>query len=163
MPVKKNPVRSNSKEVVEKNKRHILSSFEPKSAGYGTREEQFVGQVDALKRSTYSGTNKKVYPTTEAAIKEMVEGACIGDPYTYDRAKYLNKVGLKKYDAETDDFVKYATPVNELYDNLMVRDGTKLYDEIKNGKKPVKKKTSKGTSSKNTKCTNCSKCTGRCR
>lgn len=163
MPVKKNLVRSNSKEVVEKNKRHILSFFEPKSAGYGTREEQFVGEVDALKRFQYTGTNKKVYPTTEAAIKEMVEGACIGDPYTYDRAKHLNKIGLKKYDADKDDFDEYATPVNELYGNLMVRDGTKLYDEIKNGKKPVKKKTSKGTSGKSTKCDKCQNCTGKCR
>lgn len=163
MPVKKSQVRSNSKEIVEKNKRHILSFFEPKSAGYGTREEQFAGQVDALKKSTYSGTNRRVYPTTEAAIEEIVDGAIIGDVSTYDRAKYLNRVGLKKYDADKDDFDEYATPVNELYDNLMIRDGTKLYNDIKNEEKAVKKKAVKRTSGKSTKCDKCQNCTGKCR
>jgi len=119
-------IRSNDKTIVERNQKEIIGSFEP--WGGKSRKKMFVETMDSLKK--HSGSRPI---STQQAMERIVNGGAMDVTY-YQRAKYLNKVGLKKYDAEKiDDLTdKQLEEVNNTYVNLMVRDGTKLYDQIKN-------------------------------
>ena len=131
----KKPLRSNDKSIIAKNQREFLSEFPAKEYGAKTNREAFASQIDALK---YNGRS------TQTAVRDYVDGGALEYTY-YGRAKYLNKIGLKKYDPDKQDLTdRQWEEVNRLYENLMVRDGTKLYEDIKAGKtKPVKKKPTK--------------------
>jgi hypothetical protein len=122
-------VRSNSKDIVARNRANILSDFPAKEYGVKSNADAFVREVDSY---------KKHHPrmSTQQAVKELVNAATIGYPYSYDRAKYLNKLGLKKLDAEkmNDWTDKEYLQMNQLYESIIVRDGTSLYNDIKSGK-----------------------------
>ena len=132
---------SYSKEIIAKNQKTILSDFDGKTTAQ--REKNFVEEMEHYMKS------KRDYRTTPyQAIKDMLNDATVGTPYTYQRLKYLNGLGLTKYKAEdlekmTDRMAEKAMDEGEaLYQHIMARDGEKLYDEIKAGKTAtVKKKT----------------------
>lgn len=126
----KKSIRSNSKSIVEENKRMILQDMEP--YGGKTRKQVFAREVDGFLDSKYSGSNKRMYPTPYKAVEEMVDGVSIGDPDTYSRARYLNKIGLTKYDPDKKDLTdREWEEVDNLYRHIMARDGAALYEQIK--------------------------------
>jgi hypothetical protein len=142
-PKAKPTVRSNSKSVIEKNQKGILKAFEPPSIEGISRKDQFVRQIDSLKKH---GEHRP--QSTQKAIKQWVDGGCTREVYYTERLEYLNKLGLKKYTAKDMDNMTDAQweEVDKMYVNLIVRDGTNLYDDLKSGKpKTTKKKaTAKG-------------------
>ena len=130
----KKSIRSNDKTIIEKNQRTILNEYDPKEySGKSTKAELFASDIDRLKEG------RKI--STQQAVREW-----LNMPFTeythYGRAKYLNKVGMNKYDAEkiNDWSDRQVEEANNLYENMMVRDGTNLYNDIKSGKtkKPAK-------------------------
>lgn len=132
MATAKKSVRSNSKEIIDANRKTILSEYSdaPRYEGI-SREQAFARDVeDMMDMQNRNGYRSSPY----SAVAELVNGASLGNPYTYERAKYLNSVGLKKYDADKDDIDDYSEPVNDLYTHILARDGANLYRQIKEGK-----------------------------
>jgi len=130
MPATQKKRTSNSKEITRKNQKEILSDFEGKTTK--EREKNFVEEMEHYMKS------KREHRTTPyQAAKDMLNDVTIGNPYTYHRIKYLNKLGLTKYKAEdlekmTDRQAEKAMEEGEaLYQHIMARDGAKLYESLK--------------------------------
>ena len=102
---------TNKKEIIEKNKKHILKFYTKKG---------FKEQIEYMIHPRC--------PSPYHAVKEMASGGCFLI-YNGDIVKYLTKtLGLPSRDArgkEYDDMKSF-----ELYCHLLARDGEKLYKEI---------------------------------
>jgi len=102
---------TNNKEIIEKNKKHILKYYTRKS---------FKSQVDYMIHPRC--------PTPYHAIMEMARGGCFL-VYNTDVVKYLTKtLGLPTHDARGREYD--VSKSFDLYCHLLARDGEKLYREI---------------------------------
>lgn len=120
----------NSKEVIEKNKKHILSWYKG-AGGKQAFVDDFEWQMGVAKRGKRSSRQAEDY-----AIKVILDQvgwynlkkrhptkkAIELSPQTY-AASYLNSLGGRKYDDWSDNVV-------EIYDKLMIRDGKRLYHDL---------------------------------
>jgi hypothetical protein len=131
-------VSSNSKEVIEKNKKYLLSYFEGRN-----KKEQFVSQIDYMRHPR---------ATIYATVRDWIDSGSYEYTY-YGRAKYLNKIGLKKYNAEDIDKLtdKQCEEINNLFVHILARDGEKLYNEVKKAKGELQKKSKTTTTKPKTK------------
>ena len=114
-------VRSNSKIVVEKNIRHILSYMPGKTKKQ--KEYAFFEQIVALRRPP-RGQQFGWKFTPYAMEKWVMGGGFI--IYFADAKKYLNSLGINPQKKKYSDNKAWG-----LYVNLMVRDGTKLFDRLR--------------------------------
>lgn len=111
-------VNTNSKEIIEKNKRHIIKQMGGKTV--------FFNEV-----SNYMKYQRGMTPYR--AIYEMAQG---GDflIYNEDIRKYLHRLGLK----DDEKLDKFRSPrgygMAELYWSLMARDGERLFKDIEKEK-----------------------------
>lgn len=104
---------SNTKAIIDKNKRHILKCYERKGGA-----TQFVKDVD------YFMEHNRISP--QRAITEYI---CQWPRLLFENykiAQYLISLGFDKNRVERDDY-----DVWDVYTHLMARDGTKLYEDLK--------------------------------
>ena len=107
-------VNTNSKEIIEKNKTHILRQF-------GSKKDWYFTMLYLLD----DGRGRSIY---DAAYKMALDGSYLGD--TEDVINYLHKIGL-----DDKQLMGYRAPdgrkgPNELYFRLMARDGERLFNDI---------------------------------
>ena len=129
---------TNSKKIIDANKRHILNEF--KGQGGTT---SFVKNVDHV-RQAYGGRYGPLIPYK--AIYEMYYSLGYGLVYNGPIRQYLHSIGLTNDSILDRDDGNYLF---HLYASLMARDGAKLYEDIKSkGVKATKKKIVKKKQSK---------------
>lgn len=107
-------VNTNSKEIIETNKKHILRQF-------GSKKNWYLTMLFLLD----DGRGRSIY---DAAYKMALDGSYLGD--AGDVINYLRKIGL-----DDKQLMGYRAPDGrkgpiELYFRLMARDGERLFNDI---------------------------------
>lgn len=126
---------TNTKAIISKNQKHIMSYFYAKDYGTRTKAEAFMSEVQHYMRGGYGSTPYH-------AIYQMAWNGnfLVGN---YEIVQYLKSLGLTN-EGRVMGFKNYRNegPM-ELYASLLARDGAKLYDAYMAGKNPLapKKKT----------------------
>lgn len=110
---------TNTKAIIDKNKRHILAQYKGKGGATA-----FVEDVDhyckSFKVTPYHAILKYVCEAPDLLFK------------TYDVENYLVSLGFDRRRVESENYDSWY-----YYTHLMARDGAKLYEELK--KKGVEK------------------------
>lgn len=126
---------TNTKAIIAKNQKHIMSYFHAKDYGARTNAEAFMSEVQHYMRGGYG-------PYPYHAIYQMAWNGCflVGN---YDIIRYLKSIGLTD-EGRIVGFKNYRNegPM-ELYASLLARDGAKLYEAYKAGKNPLAPKKKK--------------------
>lgn len=127
---KKKTVRSDSPEVVRRNKTEILKAFEDEGS-IENRKKALVEEMDNVRSIPGNSTDY-------AAARYLVDSGTIGDIWNVDKVDYLRnqKVrDLPPIDKMSSSQIGQAT---DLYNHMMARDAVKLYSEIKSKKSQQK-------------------------
>ena len=122
---------TNTKDIILKNQKHIMSYFRASDFGTKTNGQAFVEQVDVYYKDMHYR-----YPTPYHAIYQMVyDGFFL--IYNNDIIRYLKSIGLKD-EKKIENFKNHRGygPM-ELYASLLARDGDKLYRAYTEGKNPL--------------------------
>lgn len=127
---KKKTVRSDSPEVVRRNKTEILKAFEDEGS-IEDRKKALVREMNAV--MGHSGV-KNEYD----AAKELVDGGLIGDVYNVDRVGYIRKLKVRDYPDIDEMTWSQIGDASDLYAHMLARDAAKLYAEAKE-ERPRKK------------------------
>lgn len=127
---KKKTVRSDSPEVVRRNKTEILKAFEDEGS-IEDRKKALVREMNAV--MGHSGV-KNEYD----AAKELVDGGLIGDVYNVDRVGYIRKLKVRDYPDIDEMTWSQIGDASDLYAHMLARDAVKLYAEAKE-ERPRKK------------------------
>lgn len=126
---------TNTKAIITKNQKHIISYFHPSDYGTRTKAEAFMSEVQHYMRGGYG-------PTPYHAIYQMVWNGdfLVSD---YDIIQYLKSLGLTD-ERRVVGFKNYRNegPM-ELYASLLARDGAKLYGSYMAGMNPLAPKKKK--------------------
>jgi len=117
-----------NKEIIEKIQQRILAEFPPEENDGIPAGMSFTRIIDSLRMPQAGMRNIR---TIGQAISAWIQDGGIL-PYNYDRAKFLNNLGLNKYDAEkiADWKDSELIEMNNLFIHLIIRDGTKLYEKL---------------------------------
>lgn len=116
-------VNTNSKEFRDKVQAHIRNQMR----GRGGLTAMF-NQMESLMRSTYTNSNRRIYPTPYASAYYMVEGAYFL-VYNHDILQEMHRWGLTD-DRRLEKWKNWKGQEGEfyLYAHLMAREMERMYE-----------------------------------
>ena len=127
---KKKTVRSDSPEVVRRNKTEILKAFEDEGS-IENRKKALVEEMDNVRSIPGNSTDY-------AAARFLVDSGTIGEIYNVDRVGYIRKLKVRDYPDIDEMTWSQIGDASDLYAHMLARDAVKLYAEAKE-ERPRKK------------------------